>query len=111
VADQGRQRIADYASFTAQNGDTVYCMGNANEFDYTAFPSYRAWKCKDGKKESWNINLDGVSPYAFAVLSDDCFVVADAGDYFNPGSVTLFSGGEKKWTVTAGVCPGHFAIW
>lgn len=110
-ADGSVSKVSDYAAYTACSGDTVYCIGNEQEFDYTAFPHWKTWKCRNGVKESWSINLDGVSPYAFAVLSDDCFVVADAGDYFNPGSVTLFSGGEKKWTVTAGVCPGHFAIW
>ena len=42
-------------------------------------------------------------------------VLGDAGDYFNPGTVSCyaldFNDGEKYWSVNAGVCPGHFAIW
>ena len=44
-------------------------------------------------------------------LGTDAFLVGDAGDYFNPGTVSLYKNGRKAWTVTAGVCPGHFAIW
>lgn len=110
-ADGSVAKVADYASYAAISGDTVYCIGNENEFDYTAPAKWSTWKCSGGAKAAWSINLDGVAPYAVAALGGDCFAIADAGDYYNPGSVSLFEGGVQKWTVTAGVCPGHFAIW
>lgn len=109
--DGSASKVADYASYVAFRDDTVYCIGNENEFDYYSAPSTVAWTCKNGSKEAWSINLDGVNPYALAALPGGSFVIADAGDYVNPGSVSLFTDGAKKWTVSAGVCPGHFAIW
>ena len=50
-------------------------------------------------------------PYGLFLYNDRILFVSDAGDYFNPGTVTMIANGEKVWTVTAGVCPGHFAIW
>lgn len=110
-ADGSVSKVSDYASCVAFSGDTVYCIGNEHEFDYTAFSHWKTWKCRNGVKESWDIDLGGGSPYAFAALPGDNFVIADAGDYFNPGTVSLYSGGVKQWTVGSGVCPGHFAIW
>ncbi|MBO4475907.1 MAG: hypothetical protein J5737_04215 [Bacteroidales bacterium] len=110
-ADGSVAKVSDYATYTAIKGDTVYCIGNENEFDYLALPEWKTWKCKAGAAASWTINLDGVNPYGLAALSDDSFVIADAVDYFNPGNVSLFVDGAKKWTVGAGICPGHFAIW
>lgn len=110
-ADGSASKVADYASYVAFRDDTVYCIGNENEFDYYSAPSTVTWTCKNGSKEAWSINLDGVNPYALAALPGGSFVIADAGDYVNPGSVSLFTDGAKKWTVSAGVCPGHFAIW
>lgn len=110
-ADGSASKVADYASYVAFRDDTVYCIGNENEFDYYSAPSTVTWTCKNGSKEAWSINLDGVNPYALAALPGGSFVIADAGDYVNPGSVSLFTDGAKKWTVSAGVCPGYFAIW
>ena len=59
------------------------------------------------------MNMDsGTTPYGLFAFGYDAFLVGDVrGDYFNPGTVSLYSKGNKAWTVTAGVCPGHFAIW
>ena len=110
-SDGSVAKVADYASYVAFRDNTVYCIGNENEFDYYGAPVMVAWKCSNGVKEAWNINLDGVSPYAIAALPGGSFVIADAGDYYNPGTVSLYTDGAKKWTVSSGVCPGHFAIW
>ncbi len=110
-ANGSASKVADYASYVAFRDDTVYCIGNENEFDYYSAPSTVTWTCKNGSKEAWSIHLDGVNPYALAALPGGSFVIADAGNYVNPGSVSLFTDGAKKWTVSAGVCPGHFAIW
>ena len=55
--------------------------------------------------------MNGTNPYGLCALGGGAFLVSDAGDYFNPGTVSLYNGSGKVWTVTAGVCPGHFAIW
>ena len=110
-SDGSVHKVADYASYVAFHDDTVYCIGNENEFDYTAPAKTTAWKCRNGAKEAWNIDLGGGNPYAVAALPGNCFVIADAGDYYNPGTVSLFTDGAKKWSASAGVCPGHFAIW
>ena len=109
--DGSVSKVADYASYAAIDGDTVFCIGNENEFDYKAPAKWNAWKYSNGSRTDWNIKLDGVNPYALFILPGSNIVISDAGDYFNPGTVSLFSDGTKKWTVSAGVCPGHFAIW
>jgi hypothetical protein len=42
-------------------------------------------------------------------------LVGDAGDYFNPGTVSCYqldyNDYAKLWSVEAGVCPGHFALY
>lgn len=110
-ADGSVAKVSDYASYSTISGDAVYCIGNENEFDFYGPAKLTAWSCKDGARQSWDINLGTVNPYGIAALPDGSFVISDAGDYYNPGNVTLFVNGSKKWTVEAGVCPGHFAIW
>lgn len=105
------EAIADYATYTAACGETIYCIGNENEFDYTQAKKWNCWTCRDGVKSDLNLNLDGISPYSIGVIGPAEILIGDAGDYFNPGSVSLFFEGTRKWTVTAGVCPGHFAIY
>ena len=104
-------KVSDYASYCAIGGDALYCIGNENEFDYYAPANWSTWKCRNGVKEAWTIQLDGTNPYALAALSDGCFAIADAGNYYEPGTVSLFKGGTRQWSVSAGVCPGHFALW
>jgi len=51
-------------------------------------------------------------PYGIAVhpISKDV-LVTDAKDYVNPGTLYCFgSDGKKKWSVTTGDIPGHFAF-
>lgn len=107
---------------------TVYCIGTPDEFDWTATHEYSVWSCRI---EDYNTGKCTVSlypqtlqgtPYGVTVISDGSktsplhyLILGDAGDYFNPGTVSCyaldFNDGEKYWTVTAGVCPGHFALW
>lgn len=105
------KHIADYVSISALNGDTVYCIGTDSEFDWSATHVYSAWSVTGGSKKALSLNLSDATPYGLAVLDADTFFVGDAGDYFNPGSVSCYYKGSKKWSVTAGVCPGHFAIY
>ena len=105
------KHIDDYVSISALNGDTVYCIGTDSEFDWSATHVYSAWSVTGGSKKALSLNLSDATPYGLAVLDADTFFVGDAGDYFNPGSVSCYYKGSKKWSVTAGVCPGHFAIY
>lgn len=103
-------KLADYVSVSAFSGDTVYWIGAENEFDWSAPKTWIAKKCKSGTVSPWSISVSETVPYGLSVFGDVAFIT-DAGDYFNPGTFSCYAGGSKKWSVTAGVCPGHFAIW
>ena len=111
TADNKVTKMGDFASVAAFKDGTVYCIGNENEFDYTAAAKWKTWKCSNGSTGAWNPGLEGATPYGICVLDADNVLIGDAGDYFNPGTVSLYSKGAKAWSVTAGVCPGHFAIY
>ena len=104
------KHIADYVSVAAMNDGTLYCIGSEEEFDWSGRPkTWKAFSCKGGTKTAFSLTVSG-TPYGLCALDGDTFLVGDAGDYFNPGTVTLYDKGGKVWTVTAGVCPGHFAV-
>ena len=105
------KHISDYASVASMKGDTLYCLGAEEEFDWSAPKTWKAFSVKDGAKSAVSLNVDIATPYSLFALGGDAFLVGDAGDYFNPGTVTLYGKGGKVWTVTSGVCPGHFAAW
>ena len=103
--------ISDFVSLAAVNDGTLYCIGSEDEWDWSGAPkTWKAFSCKGGTVSAFNLAVGGV-PYGLFALDGNTFLVGDAGDYFNPGEVSLYSNGSKVWTVTAGVCPGHFAIW
>lgn len=110
TADDSVSKVADYASIAAFDGETVYCIGNENEFDYTAAFKAVMFKCAGGVKADWSLPLGNVSPYGLAALPGDNIIVSES-DYVNPGKLNLFHGGEKVWSVTSGVNPNHFAIY
>ena len=100
-------------------GEDVYCIGTENEFAFNEKHVYTLWfyNAVKNKLNLYPVDLGGV-PYGMAVLEDDMeirtLLVGDAGDYFNPGTVScyrLYDAQDKVWSVTAGVCPGHFAVW
>ena len=106
------KHVSDYVSVAAIHDGTLYCIGAEEEFDWSASKTWKAFSVKDGTKAAFSISIDGgTTPYGLFALGTDAFLVGDAGDYFNPGTVSLYKNGRKAWTVTAGVCPGHFAIW
>jgi hypothetical protein len=108
-------------------GDTVYCIGTPDEFDWSAVHEYYIWSFKiiDQASDRASIGIYPQSlkgtPYGLAVIDHGgkggghYLFVSDAGDYFNPGTISCyaldFSAGEQLWKVNAGVCPGHFAVW
>ena len=104
-------KVGDYVSVSALCGDTVYCIGTDTEFDWTATHVYKAWRVQDGNRADWPLDVSATVPYGLCALDADTFLVGDAGDYFNPGSVSCYSKGARIWNVNAGVCPGHFAVY
>ena len=100
-------------------GDEVFCIGTENEFDFGAAHTYVLWSYNAVKDKFtlYPVTLGGV-PHGMCVVEDTMgfrsLLLGDAGDYFNPGTVScyrLFDRHDKVWSVTAGVCPGHFAVW
>ena len=118
VNGAGVKKEYSYVSASCQLGDAVYCVGTAAEFDWSGPREYYAWSVEGNTVSHYPLDLGG-TPYGIHVLknaSDLRFLlVGDAGDYFNPGTVSCYRLGhnsdEKLWTVTAGVCPGHFALY
>ena len=104
-------QVADFVSVSALSGDTVYCIGTDSEFDWSAAHVYKAWSVTAGAKKDLSLAITEVTPYGLTVLDADTFLVGDAGDYFNPGSITCYNKGAKRWSVSSGVCPGHFALY
>lgn len=97
------------------SGD-FWAIGNDTEFDWSASShEWYLWRFSS-KSEAFttipNFHFVGGVPYGLYVDGNN-IVVADAVDYFNPGTLSLYAAdsGEKPWTVTAGVCPAHFAVW
>ena len=104
--------VADYVSVSALCGDTVYCIGTDSEYDWSGTPhTYSSWSVTGGTKKALTLTLTETTPYGLSVLDADTFLLGDAGDYFNPGTVSCYYKGTKRWSVTAGVCPGHFALY
>ena len=104
-------KVSDYVSVSSLCGDTVYCIGTDSEFDWTAAHVYKAWSYRDGVRTDLSLNVTATALYGLSALDADTFLVTDAGDYFNPGTVACYDKGTKIWSVTAGVCPGHFAAY
>ncbi len=106
------KHVSDYVSVAAVKDGTVYCVGTEDEFDWSGAPKiWKAFSCKNGTKSALSLPVSATALYGLCALDGSTFLVSDAGDYFNPGTVSLYANGAKAWTVTAGVCPGHFAIW
>ena len=104
-------KVTDYASVSTICGDTVYGIGTDTEFDWSAEHVYKAWSVRDGNRSDVSLNVSATALYGLYAVDADTILVTDAGDYFNPGSVACYDKGAKIWSVTAGVCPGHFAVY
>ena len=117
-----------HVSCSCISDGTVYCIGTEDEYDWSAVHNYSAWSCciEDYATGKCTVSLYPQTiqgtPYGMTVIRNGStssplhyLILGDAGDYFNPGTVSCyaldFNDGEKYWTVTAGVCPGHFALW
>ena len=104
-------KVADYVSVSALLGDTVYCIGTDSEFDWSASHVYKGWSVQGGNKKDWTLNVNAPTLYSLYALDADTFFVGDAGDYFNPGTISCYYKGAQRWSVDSGVCPGHFAVY
>ncbi len=93
-------------------GNTVYCVGTSNEFEWDAVHTHYLWSVSNGELVFYPFEFSG-TPYGLCVLDGEYLFLGDAGDYYNPGTVSCYSiyNESKLWSVAAGVCPGHFAIW
>ena len=112
VDNQGKvTHITDYVSLASMSGDTLYWIGAEEEFDWSAPKTWKTFSCRGGQVSPVQLNVSATTPYGLYVLSPDALLLSDAGDYFNPGTVSFYYKGSLVWTVTAGVCPGHFAQW
>ncbi|MBO7071395.1 MAG: hypothetical protein J6W09_08905 [Bacteroidales bacterium] len=124
IVDERVIKVCDYVSKSAQLGDSIYCIGTETEFDWAlktheySLRSYKLDKVDKGAAVPtfYNVTVDG-NPYGIHVLEtsnakDHYLLMTDAGDYWNPGTISMydFSDGKKLWTVSTGVCPAHFAI-
>lgn len=104
--------IADYVSISAEKDGTVYWVGTEDEFVWgDGEKQWKSYSCKGGKVTALNLPVKAAVPYGLCAMDGDTFLLADAVDYFNPGTVSLYRSGSLVWTVSAGVCPGQFAIW
>ena len=109
---------ASHVTASCQLGNAVYCVGTEAEFDWSAEHEYYAWSVEGNKVTHYPIKLKG-TPYGIYVLEGlggiRFMLVADAGDYYNPGTLSCYrldhNNQEKLWTVSTGVCPGHFALY
>lgn len=112
VKSDGASLVAEHVSISALCGDTVYFAGTDTEFDFnTSEHEYAASSVKGGVKTDLDWTIAEAVPYGLMVLDANTYFISDAGDYFNPGTLSFYSKGSKVWSVTAGVCPGHFALY
>lgn len=104
--------VCDYVKVSALCGDTLYCIGTETEFDWEiSSHEYKTIAVKDGTGEIVTFDFTAQALYSLAVLDADTFLIGDAGDYVNPGTLSCYVKNHKRWTVTAGLFPGHFAVY
>lgn len=113
-----------YVSCATICGDVIYAIGTPDEWDWSAdaVKQYMLYKVSTttGGVTSQAISLSGAAlgasqavPFSICVNSatGDIYI-GDAGDYVNPGTVSCYDSSlSLKWTATAGVDPGHLALW
>lgn len=118
VIDSSTNRVCDTLGFPMTNfciaGDSLFYFSvavNSNAI------SYGLYDLKLKQKVADNFIADGTDkkiklPYGIAVNPETKeILVADAQNYVTPGSLYCFKpNGTKKWQVTSGDIPAHFAF-
>jgi DNA-binding beta-propeller fold protein YncE len=122
VIDSRQDIVKDSFDLAASNvcisGDSAYVY--SVEWSYVTNSntvSYAIIDIKDERKLADNFITDGTdkqikTPYGMAIdpQNGDIYVT-DAKDYLLPGTLYCFSkAGKKKWSVTTGDIPAHFAF-
>lgn len=109
-------KVVDYVTAVSLCEGTFYGIGAENEFaDWSVPREYFAWSYNadaDYKKLT-SPAIGGTALSGLCVLSSGeglLWMVTDQGDCFNPGSLDFYWKGEKAWSTTTGICPGHFAV-
>lgn len=116
--DQVKKSISLASSNLCIAGDTAFVYGSA--FSYNTHQWTLSYNLLDVKTETvlpGSFITDGSEknikmPYGIAVHpATGEIYVTDARDYVSPGTLYCFDkNGKKKWTVTTGDIPAHFAF-
>jgi DNA-binding beta-propeller fold protein YncE len=116
--DQVKRDFKLSVSSLCINGDIAYFYSTT--FSYITGKNtitYNMINVKDETVLNQRFISDGTEqliaiPYGIAVNPESGDVyVTDAKNYVTPGTLYCFdSGGKKKWSVTTGDIPGHFAF-
>ena len=96
----------------------LYVFSNGYNDDTKKYHvSYAVWNTEKQKIESRNFIKDGtekeiVIPYGLAVNPENGdILITDAKDYVTPGTLHCYGqDGMRKWSVTTGDIPAHFAF-
>jgi DNA-binding beta-propeller fold protein YncE len=103
----------------ALSGDSLYVystewsyLTNANTISYAIYNVKDTSYCHAQLYYRWDGERSIKIPYGVAVNPETHEIfVTDAKDYVTPGTLYCFSpDGKKKWQVTAGDIPAHFAF-
>ena len=97
-------------------GQMVYGIGTEDELDWEkTSKDYYVWSYSPvpmiGYKKLSSPAVSGTALSGLCVLSvgdNYLWMVTDQGDYVNPGRLDFYWKGEKAWSTTTGICPGHF---
>lgn len=122
VIDTQKDIVKDSFNLAASNlaiaGDSAYVY--SAEWSYITNKntvSYAIINVKDETKVTDNFITDGIdkeirTPYGIAIDPENGDIyVTDAKNYLLPGTLYCFSkAGKKRWSVTAGNIPAHFAF-
>lgn len=122
VIDSKKDIVKDSFALAASNlsiaGDSAYvCSVDWNDINNNNTVSYAIINVKDETKVTDNFITDGTdkqikTPYGIAVDPENGDIyVTDGKEYLLPGTLYCFSkAGKKKWSVTTGNIPAHFAF-
>lgn len=106
------------SSMTYSDGK-LWVLGNENEWDFTpGSGQYILYTvdCATMQVSEHRLQETGAAaakvPYGVWVSSGTRIFIADAGDYINPGTVYMLDSGlGLMQSFSAGVIPGHFALF